>query len=58
MMKRVERDNAELRYAVLHESLYSGKTDLKPLQTIPQEGFVDKMAATVDFPRAPQSSEH
>ena len=44
MMKRVERDNAELRYAVLHKSLYSGDTDLKPLITIPQEGFVDKMA--------------
>lgn len=57
-MKRVERDNAELRYAVLHESLYSGNTDLKPLKTIPQEGFVDKMAATVDFPRAPDSNDH
>lgn len=57
MMKRVEKDNEEFRYAVLHNSLYNTETSLKPLMTIPQEGLVDKMAAAVDFPRVQDPSE-
>ena len=59
MVKRVEKDNNEFRYKVLHSGLYSNpENELKPMKDVPYEGVMEKLADKVDFPRAPEPGDH
>jgi hypothetical protein len=58
MKKRVDRDNGDFRYAVLHDGLYNGESAMSPLQTVPREGFVQKLVETLDFPRIADGGDH
>jgi hypothetical protein len=59
MLKRVERDNNEFRYKVLHTGLYSAPgNEMKPMKDLPYDGVIEKLADKVDFPRAPEPGDH
>ena len=59
MVKRVEKDNNEFRYKVLHSGLYDApENELKPMKDVPYDGVIEKLAEKVDFPRAPEPGAH